>query len=463
MTNLQNQRIILTVSELTAQIKKRLEKDFPFVWVTGEISNFRVPVSGHFYFTLKDAQAQIGAVMFRGQNSVLKFDPEDGMQISGLGRISVYEPRGNYQIIFEYMEPSGVGALQVAFEQLKEKLAAEGLFDQKLKKPVPFLPTKISIITSPTGAVVHDILRILNRRYPNLDIEIVPAKVQGVEAEKELIAAIELLNTRKNTEIAILARGGGSLEDLQAFNSEALVRAVFDSEIPIISAVGHETDYTLTDFVADLRMPTPSAAAEIVIPIKTDLKANCLDFQRKLISTLSSYTRWHRSHLNDVIKQLVDPRKKVQDFRLRIDDVTSRLVRGFMQDFRVRKERTNWRTEKLLLSNPSAEIDKLNNELDNLNYKLSLFINNLIMKRSLVLQDKLSKLQALSPLEILKRGYSITRTIPEAEIVRDSRDVQTGQKLDILLGSGVLDVTITSCTHGHRFQPIAEPEKNTKA
>lgn len=450
MTALENQKRILTVSELTAQIKERLENDFSFVWVTGEISNFRVPVSGHFYFTLKDAQAQIGAVMFRGQNSVLKFNPEDGMQISGLGRISVYEPRGNYQIIFEYMEPSGVGALQVAFERLKEKLAAEGLFNQEFKKPIPYLPLNIFIITSPTGAVVHDILRILNRRYPNLDIYIIPTKVQGDEAEKELIAAIELLNTRKDADVAILARGGGSLEDLQAFNSEALVRAIFDSEIPIISAVGHETDYTLTDFVADIRMPTPSAAAEIVVPLKTELKSKCLDFQRKLISALSSYTRWHRTHLNDVINQLVDPRKKVQDLRLRIDDVTSRLTRGFVQDFRIRKERAKWRTEKLLLNNPTVDLEKLKNELDNLNYKLLLFIKNLILNRNMLLQDKLSKLHALSPVEILKRGYSITRTIPEANIVRDSRDVQTGQRLDILLGSGSLDVTIVTRSHGNR-------------
>lgn len=297
MISSNTQKQILTVSELTSQIKSHLESRFPFVWLTGEISNFRIPVSGHYYFSLKDARAQINSVMFRGQNSQLTFEPEDGMQINGLGRISLYEPRGSYQIILEYMEPSGVGALQIAFEQLKKKLSAEGLFKDEHKVPIPYLPRKISVITSLTGSVVHDIIRVLNRRFTNIPLEIIPAKVQGQDAENELIAALQLLNHRSDTDVAILARGGGSLEDLQAFNSEKLVREIFSSKIPIISAVGHETDFTLADFVADLRVPTPSAAAEMVVPLKIDLERQCLDLRRTLITTFSNYLRFLRTYL----------------------------------------------------------------------------------------------------------------------------------------------------------------------
>lgn len=226
-------RQIYTVSELTDSIKLLLEENFPFIWICGEISNFNVPVSGHYYFSLKDEEAQISAVMFRSQNRNLKFVPEDGMNIIGLGRVSVYGPRGSYQIIFEYLEPRGIGAIQVAFEQLKNKLSAEGLFEEDHKKPIPFLPKNISIITSPTGSVVHDILKIIDRRFPSVQIEIIPVKVQGEGSNNEIVGGIELLNTRGDADVAILARGGGSIEDLQAFNSEEVARAIFLPEFQL--------------------------------------------------------------------------------------------------------------------------------------------------------------------------------------------------------------------------------------
>ena len=263
-SSVKEQRRIYTVSDLTADIKYILEDKFPFVWICGEISNFRVPASGHFYFTLKADNAQINVVMFRSQNRNLRFVPENGMSVTGLGRISVYEPRGAYQIIFEYLEPEGAGAIQLAYEQLKARLVEEGIFDEKHKKPLPYLPQKISIITSPTGTVVHDILKIINRRFSNVHIEIIPVKVQGEGSEDEIAAALKLLNARDDSDIAIIARGGGSFEDFHAFNSEVVARSIFKSEIPIISAVGHETDFSIADFVADLRAPTPSAAAELV-------------------------------------------------------------------------------------------------------------------------------------------------------------------------------------------------------
>ena len=235
---------IYSVSELTSKIKAILESQLPFVWLSGEISNFSIPASGHYYFTLKDKASQIGAVMFRGQNRLLKFAPSDGMAVFGLGRLSVYEPRGSYQIIFEHLEPKGVGALQIAFEQLKARLSAEGLFEERHKIKLPPLPRRIALITSATGAVVHDMLNIILLRYPNICIDIYQVKVQGEGAERQLAAAVDYLSDT-DTDVAILARGGGSLEDLQAFNGEMLARAIFRANVPIISAVGHETDYVI--------------------------------------------------------------------------------------------------------------------------------------------------------------------------------------------------------------------------
>ncbi|MCP4107517.1 MAG: exodeoxyribonuclease VII large subunit [Desulfobacteraceae bacterium] len=384
---------IYTVSELTADIKTLLEKNFPFVWISGEISNFRIPSSKHYYFTLKDNKSQISAVMFGNQNRQLKFRPEDGMQVTGLGRISVYAPRGGYQIILEYMEPKGIGSLQVAFEQLKARLSAEGLFDSRHKKAIPFIPRKISVITSPTGAVIHDILKIVNRRFPNIHIEIIPVKVQGHEADKEIVQGIKLLNTRKNSDVAIIARGGGSLEDLHAFNSENVVRAVFASEIPIISAVGHETDFTITDFVADLRAPTPSAAAELAVPLKSELAKKCANLSFALTTRFFRYTEHLHMVVDKLSERLVDPKKKIQDLRLRTDDLFIRLTRVFANSIHQRRERVSWM------------VDRLN---------------------------------ALNPVAILSRGYSITRTIPDALVVRDSETLDKGQKIEVMLAKGSL-------------------------
>ena len=435
-------RKILTVSELTSRIKDLLEDNFPMIWLSGEISNFRIPASGHFYFNLKDDKAQINAVMFRGQNMNLKFKPEDGMQINGLGRISLYEPRGTYQIIMEYVEPGGMGALQVAFEQLKAKLAQEGLFEAKHKKPIPFLPKTISIITSPTGAVVHDILRILDRRFPNVHVEIIPVKVQGSQAEKEIIQGIGLLNQRNTADVAILARGGGSLEDLMAFNTEGVVRAIFTSRIPIISAVGHETDYTLSDFVADLRMPTPSAAAEIVVPVKLELCEKCRYLQHKVGLTFLNYVRFRRARIAEICGRLTDPRRKIHDLRLRTDELYSRLLYAIFQDMRFRRERMVRRIETLRFHSPLSAISELKVKHKHMNINLMSSINIYSINLRSFLREKTTKLRALNPTAILKRGYSITRTVPDAVIIRSSNQADIGQPLEILLGQGSLHVTV---------------------
>ncbi len=429
---------IYTVSELNANIKSLIEEKFPFVWIFGEISNFRIPASGHFYFTLKDDASQISSVMFRGQQRNLKFEPEDGQNVTGMGRISVYEPRGTYQIIIEYLEPSGAGALQIAFEKLKKRLADEGCFDDVHKKPLPFLPNKISIITSPSGAVVHDILHIINRRFPNLAIQIIPVKVQGEGAVEQIVAAVERLNLAKDSDVAILARGGGSLEDLQAFNTESVARAVFSSKIPIISAVGHETDYTISDFVADLRAPTPSAAAELVVPQKSELKQHCKDLRTLLKIKIDHYFKNLNQKLNENSKRLVDPRRKLEDSCLKVDDLTARLNRIlFHRILRERKHYDFW-DDRLHVNSPI-------HLFKNTKIKLEQNYNNLIKSfkiynksNQIKVRELAATLQVLSPAAILARGYSITRTIPGKTVVKDPETVSLDQDLEVMVASGRL-------------------------
>jgi exodeoxyribonuclease VII large subunit len=431
-------REVYTVSQLNAVIKSILEEQFPFVWIVGEISNFRIPVSGHFYFTLKDDTAQINAVMFRGQQRQLKFEPEDGMRITGMGRLSVYEPRGTYQIILEYMEPAGIGALQIAFEKLKARLAEEGLFDEKCKQPIPFFPQKIALMTSPSGAVVHDMLNIIARRFANLNIQIFPVKVQGGGAEDEIVAALALLNQKAEADVAILARGGGSLEDLQAFNSEHVARAVFASRIPVISAVGHETDYTIADFVADLRAPTPSAAAELAVPLKSELLRFVDDTFAALAYRMFNRIERLRLNLTDVAKRLVDPKRQIQDWRLRLDDFSSRLTRQALILLGRKKEGLNWWIDRLVASSPKLHIYNFNVTVKQNSYNLLKNINKTLEEKTARLGELRARLETLSPIAILERGYSITRTIPDLKVVRNPRRVAINQDLEVMVAKGSL-------------------------
>ena len=433
-----NEKRIYSVSEITASIKNLLEKNFSFVWVNGEISNFRVPSSGHYYFTLKDDHSQLNAVMFRGQNRNLNFDLEDGINILGLGRISVYEPRGTYQIIFEYIEPKGVGDLQIAFEQLKKRLFDEGLFDDRHKLALPFLPRKISIITSPTGAVIHDIIQVISRRFRNIQIEILPVKVQGNEAIEDIVNAFDLLNDRSNTELIILARGGGSLEDLHAFNSEQVARAIFNSIIPVISAIGHEIDYTISDFVADLRAPTPSAAAEIAVPVKKDLMARHKDINYNLKLNTNKYLQNKRKALHDTSSRLKDPKRRIQDLYLKLDDLSSRLMRSIISYKNKKREQIEWRTKALITNNPKALLKLQQEKLDKLHVNLLHGILKFIDHKRSDFRENFARLRMLDPKAILKRGYSITRTIPYAHIVHDPESVSIEQELEILVEKGIL-------------------------
>lgn len=436
MQNTSIEKKIYSVSQLTENIKSILEENFPFIWISGEISNFKSPVSGHYYFTLKDSQAQINAIMFRGQNRNLKYIPEDGMKITGFGRISVYQPRGSYQIILEYLEPAGTGALQAAFEQLKATLAREGLFDETHKKSIPFLPENICLITSSTGSVVHDMIRVIHRRFSGIGIDIIPVKVQGDGAVEEIIEAIDMLNTLNESDIAILGRGGGSLEDLSAFNSEEVARAIFASQIPIISAIGHETDYTIADFVADFRAPTPSAAAELVVPVKSELLQRQNLLFRQLYSRFKIRIDSQYNFLDNLTKRLVHPRKKIDDLKLRLDDFVFRLHREFKKLLKQKHERLCWRSEQLHTSSLRDRIQVYRKTLLQLyNVLSSLVISNLNTKR-LSLKELNGRLRALSPAGVLDRGYSITRLFPEKTIITKSDDVTAGQLLEILLAKG---------------------------
>ena len=375
---------ILTVTQLTNRIKDLIEGAFPDIWVEGEISNLSIPQSGHAYFTLKDEHAQVRAVLFRSAQRFLKFTLQHGIQVICRGRASVYEPRGEYQLILDYIEPKGVGALQLAFEQLKAKLEKEGLFDFNRKKPLPVLPRRIGIITSPTGAAIRDMLRVIKRRHPKMHILIYPVPVQGAEAAPAIVEALRYFNREQNADVLIVGRGGGSLEDLWAFNEEAVVRAVHASRIPVISAVGHETDYTICDFAADLRAPTPSAAAEMVVESEESFQQSIRSLEVRLLRSMQQTLQLSRASLRENMRILGDPRRTLELHAQRIDELAGRLATGLNHQLQ--------RDRALLLSLTSA--------LDHLN-----------------------------PLGILSRGYSITKKLPAGAIVTDASQLNPGDLL----------------------------------
>lgn len=434
---------VYEVTELNKNIKNILEETYPFIWILGEISNFRVPSSGHCYFTLKDPRSQISAVMFRTQANSLKFRPADGLSVIGLGRISVYEPRGSYQVIFEYLEPKGLGGLQIAFEKLKKQLSEEGLFDARYKLPLPAMPKKISIITSPTGAAVRDFINVAHRRFPNLAIEIVPVSVQGDRSPGEIVQAIRLLNKIGTTDVIVLARGGGSIEDLCAFNDEQVARTLFASGIPVISAVGHETDFTIADFVADLRAPTPSAAAEIAVPSKIEIQNQLSKINRTLHQTIISYLKILEKTADSLNNRIIHPRRRLQDMRIRLDDYSIRLFSVINKSLRQRSERIGYGRKMLMQVSPVNMLTSMKAHITFLQHTLVAQMNQFIRDGYHAITRNGTVLDALNPMGILQRGYSITRTLPGGSIVRNARKVAIDQKLEILLGRGVLTVTVT--------------------
>lgn len=429
---------IYTVSKLTREIKSLLEETFPFVWVTGEISNYAIPASGHSYFTLKDPQACISCVMFKNQKLNLKFKPQSGMKIMGLARLSLYEPRGSYQLIFEHLEPEGAGAMQVAFEQLKKKLSEQGFFDARHKKPIPFLPSKISIVTSATGAAVRDIINVAKRRFSNCHLEIVAVKVQGDGSENDIRQAIALVNDRQQSDLILLARGGGSLEDLAAFNSETVAHAIFNSHIPIITGVGHETDFTIADFVADLRAPTPSVAAELALPDKNALQQKVSTLGEALTTALK--TRIQRLHqsVSHLMARLKSPETILYDHRFKLEDYESRLTNMIRHYVQHNREKLTWLTETLYARQPVKRIADKRLQVETLSNDLTRCVKNRIHGLKVRHLELFSKLQTLNPEAVLERGYSIARFVSDKRVIIDSKDVKENDQIELILSRGQL-------------------------
>ncbi len=405
---------IFRVAEITRLIKTVLEDEIGEIWIEGELSNFRAPGSGHFYFTLKDDSAQIAGVMFRGNQRNLRFQPADGLLVRVFGQVSVYEKSGQYQVIVRQMEMSGQGALQAAFEALKKKLAAEGLFDEARKKPLPLLPRHIGIVTSPTGAAIRDILKILARRFYNLHIVLAPARVQGEGAARDIAEAIALLNARGNLDVLIIGRGGGSLEDLWCFNEESVARAIARSAIPVISAVGHEIDFTISDFVADLRAPTPSAAAELVIREKAEFENQLQENARRLTRSLRQQFLALRHRWLAVSRHHVfhEPAYAAQRHRDRIDRRRLQMEHALVALQRERQQR-----------------------LDDLNPRLIRQAGEWRQGRAQDVRRLALLLKGLNPLAVLDRGYSITSR-RDGAILKDAARVEPGARVVTRLAQG---------------------------
>ncbi|MFO7606998.1 MAG: exodeoxyribonuclease VII large subunit [Desulfurivibrionaceae bacterium] len=438
---------IQSVSELTRSIRGLLETQFSFVTVTGEISNLRKPYSGHLYFTLKDQDAQLRAVLFKQQQRYMDIRPENGQQVICRGRVSVYEPRGEYQLLIDSMEAQGEGRLQIAFEQLKIALEREGLFEQSIKKPLPFLPDKVSLITSPQGAAVHDFLRMAENRYPGLPIEIIPVRVQGEGAGAEISKALDFLNQQQGTDVIVLCRGGGSLEDLWAFNEESLARAIYASKIPVVSAIGHEIDFTISDFVADYRAATPSAAAEAVIPDKKALQQRIRRAEYNLSSNLTRITDRYRFRVDTRKRMLGDPSLLLANFVWKLRNISSNLTFSLETQLNNRRRILHRYENTLREAGPGRILKLKERKIDELSRLSRLFINRRIDKE----RDKLGKAAALldvvSPLAVLGRGYSITIGGAERKAVRDSHELAIGEEVEIILERGGFEAEITKLKH----------------
>lgn len=408
---------VFSVSELNRGISQLLEGQFPLLWLKGEISNFKAHTSGHFYFSLKDAKAQINAVMFRGFNTHLRFKPKDGMEVLVRGKITVYEPRGNYQIFCETMEPVGAGALQRAFEELKSKLHAEGLFDDAKKRRLPVLPQHIAIVTSPTGAAIRDMLNVLARRYRGARVTIVPCKVQGEQAPSEIVRAIELAQGLEDVDVMIVGRGGGSIEDLWAFNDEAVARAIACSRVPVVSGVGHEIDFTIADFVADLRAPTPSAAAELVVRNASDLAERVRGLRRSLNLNITRVLQFKRQEVLGHSRQLIDPQRRIQDSILRCDELLQRLEGAVARQIKM--------------------IHQQNQYGD----RLRELMNQIITRKSEKFAKAVAVLDSLSPLKVLDRGYSIVMSA-DGRLVSDAQRLVVGETVNVRMSVGSIEAEI---------------------
>lgn len=430
-------RDILSVSQLNRRAKQLLETHLPLLWVEGELSNVSQPSSGHWYFTLKDAQAQVRCAMFRNRNQLVRFTPQQGQQVLVRARVSLYEGRGDYQLIAEHMEESGAGALQRAFDELKLKLSAEGLFEQSYKQPLPSLPNHIAVITSPTGAAVRDILTVLKRRFPAIPVTVIPVAVQGKEAAPQIVKAIEQANRSGLFDVLVVGRGGGSLEDLWPFNEEQVARAIFASDLPIVSAVGHEVDFTIADFVADLRAPTPSAAAELLVPDVNEWLQTFAGYEVLLEQAMGRKLRASRQQLHWLTARLRHPGEALQQQAQRLDSLELRLVRAVDHQLLAKHTQLNSLMLRQRPLQPQQRLKQLNQQVALLSDQLLKNTRRQLQQQQQRLGAAVRVLQTVSPLSTLERGYSIT-TNTQQQVITRSTQTTPGELINTRLAQGEL-------------------------
>jgi exodeoxyribonuclease VII large subunit len=435
------QRQILSVTLLNEQVRDLLEHSFPNLWVEGEISNLSQPSSGHLYFTLKDKGAQIRAAMFRGNNRFLTFVPKDGQHVVVKARLSLYAPRGDYQLIVEQMEEAGLGALRRAFDQLRLRLQQEGLFAAERKRPLPSVTRHLAVITSPTGAAIRDILSVLGRRFPGLPVTLIPVPVQGADAAPAIVRALALANQEPDIDAILVARGGGSLEDLWAFNEESVAHAIAGSRLPVISGVGHETDFTIADFVADIRAPTPSAAAELLSPVGEEILATLAGYEVSFGRALNSRLARHQQQLAHLQARLRHPGQRLRDLSQRLDELELRLRRAQQQQLRRHQQSLTHLLLRLQGRHPGKQLPGLGAQLVSLQHRLQHALQQILKTRHQRLGHLAERTQLASPLAILARGYAIVDG-PHG-VIRSSQQVRVGDPITTRLAQGQLIAIVT--------------------
>ncbi|WP_443692443.1 exodeoxyribonuclease VII large subunit [Pseudomonas sp.] len=433
-------REVLTVSQLNGRARVLLEDVFSNIWVEGEISNLSRPASGHVYFTLKDSGAQVRCALFRQSAARVRQVLKDGLAVKVRGKVSLFEGRGDYQLILDTVEPAGEGALRLAFDALKDKLSVEGLFSAERKVPLPLHPRRIGIISSPTGAVIRDIISVFRRRAPQVQLTLIPTAVQGRDAIAQIVRALKLADSR-GFDALILARGGGSLEDLWCFNEEAVARAIDACVTPIVSAVGHETDVSISDFVADVRAPTPSAAAELLAPDVSDLHRRVDNLKRRLVTRIQDRLMRERLRLEGISRRLRHPGERLRQQAQRLDDLDMRLRRAFEQHTQKRAARLAHLQARLAAQHPGRTLALLKQRLDSLSQRLPRAIREILKTRRLQLQSHMQTLHVVSPLATLSRGYSILLD-ERGHAIRSAEQTHNGQRLKARLGEGELQVRV---------------------
>lgn len=437
----------LTVTALTRYIKRKIDSDSHLkdIWLKGEISNFKHHSRGHMYFTIKDEQTRVQAVMFAGNNQRLKFTPENGMNVLIRGDISVFEFYGQYQLYIKQMEPDGIGALYLAYEQLKEKLAKQGLFDEQLKKKLPIFPKHIGIVTSPSGAAVRDIITTISRRYPLTKTTIIPALVQGEMAPESIKNAIERANQKTSFDVLIVGRGGGSIEDLWCFNDEIVAHAIFHSNLPIISAVGHETDHTISDFVADLRAPTPTAAAEIAVPSKIELNEKVTHLKRFLSKLMDRKIETSKQHLYQIKQSYAFryPENLIKQKEQELDTYTERMTKEFSQRLEGKKESFDFIIKRLITQHPKEQFYNATTKLNQLIKQKNRNMAHHFDQKANHLAGEIEKLSLLNPLEILKRGFGIPYT-ESGKIIKTSKQVHKNDIITLRLLDGLVNCKVSN-------------------